>query len=70
MKQTRTDDELKAIAKDKWTFKSDKSDGDLKQIAKDLFNGLIFTDRHCRENEVMMCFMVMMFMGPTDRYDI
>lgn len=60
----KTDEELKAIAQEKWTFKANKSDDELKQIAKDLYNGLIFCDRHCRQNEVSMVFMILMLMGP------
>ena len=34
----------------KWILSS-KSDEDLKQIAKDLYNGLIFSDRHLSRHD-------------------
>lgn len=49
---------------DKWGPIKSRRDEDLKEIAKDLYNGLIFTDRHCG-SDVMSVFMVLMFMGPT-----
>lgn len=50
--------------KNKWSALPSKSDEDLKRIAKDIYNGLIFTDRHCGNSDVSMVFMVLMFMGP------
>jgi hypothetical protein len=50
--------------KEKWGPLKSRSDDDIKQIAKDLYNGLIYTDRHCREHEIMSRFMPLMFMGP------
>lgn len=49
--------------KNKWVIPS-HSDDDLKQIAKDIFNGKIYTDRHCNSNEITQRFMVLLFMGP------
>lgn len=40
-------------------------DEDLKEIAKDLYNGLIFTDRHCSASDnASLIFMPLLFMGP------
>lgn len=50
--------------KNNWGPIKSQPDEDLKQIAKDIYNGLIFTDRHCGNNDVMSCFMILMFMGP------
>lgn len=50
--------------KEKWGAIKSQSDEALKQIAKDIYNGLIFTDRHCGNSDVSMVFMVLMFMGP------
>jgi hypothetical protein len=49
--------------KNKWNSKN-LSDDELKTIAKDLYNGLIFTDRHCNEHILFNVFMPLMFMGP------
>lgn len=49
--------------KEKWGPIHSKSDEDLKKIAKDLYNGLVYTDRHCG-HDVMSVFMVLLFMGP------
>ena len=50
--------------KNVWTLPS-KSDEDLKQIAKDIFNGLIFSDRHLSPyDRVESHFMALLFMGP------
>ena len=41
-----------------------KTDNELKQIAVDLFDGKIFTDRHCRsEREVTSSFMIISLGG-------
>lgn len=50
--------------KEKWGPIKSQSDEILKQVAKDIYNGLIFTDRHCREHEIQSRFMILMFMGP------
>lgn len=50
--------------KEIWGPIKSQSDDQLKQIAKDLYNGLIYTDRHCRSHEISQRFMVLMFMGP------
>lgn len=50
--------------KEKWGPIKSQSDETLKQIAKDIYNGLIFTDRHCGNSDISMVFMVLMFMGP------
>jgi len=48
----------------KWTINSSTED-ELKKIAKDLYNGIIYTDRHCRSSsDVNSCFMCLMFIGP------
>ena len=47
----------------KWSL-SNRPDADLKEIAKDIYNNLIFTDRHCRGSELTQRFMCLMFMGP------
>jgi len=49
---------------EKWGPIKSKSDDDIKKIAKDLYNGLIYTDRHCREHEIMSRFIPLMFTGP------
>lgn len=49
--------------KEKWGPLPSQSDEDLKSIAKDLYNGLIYTDRHCG-HDTMSVFMVLLFMGP------
>jgi hypothetical protein len=46
-----------------WGPVASNSDESLKKVAMDLYNGLIFTDRHCG-SDVMSSFMVLMFMGP------
>ena len=55
--------ELEEKYKQKWESKS-LSDDDLKKIAKDLFNGDIYTDRHCREYEILQRFLPLIFMAP------
>jgi hypothetical protein len=50
--------------KEKWGLIKSQSDDDIKKIAKDLYNGLIYTDRHCSQHEIMSRFMPLMFMGP------
>lgn len=50
--------------KEKWSGIKSQPEDSLKQIAKDLYNGLIYTDRHCEGREVMNTFMVLLFMGP------
>lgn len=47
-----------------WGPIKSQSDDTLKQVAKDLYNGVIYTDRHCRGNDVMSCFMILLLMGP------
>ena len=49
--------------KDKWSSKYLSVD-ELKTVAKDLYNGLIFTDRHCEESILLSVFMPLIFMGP------
>lgn len=50
----------------KWTLPS-QSDEELKKIAKDLYNGLIFSDRHLSSyDRIESHFMVLMFMGPKE----
>lgn len=49
--------------KDKWNIPN-QDDDKLKQIAKDIFNNLIFTDKHCNSHNLPSVFMVMLFMGP------
>lgn len=49
---------------EKWGPIKSQSDDNIKQIAKDLYNGLIYTDRHCQGHEIMSRFMPLMFMGP------
>lgn len=49
--------------KEKWGPIPSKSDEDLKVIAKDLYNGLVYTDRHCG-HDIKSVFMVLLFMGP------
>lgn len=42
-----------------------RPDEELRQIGKDLYEGKIFTDRHCREaNEIPMVFMVLALTPP------
>ncbi len=42
-----------------------QSDDDLKKIAKDIYNGLIFSDRHLSNSrDITSCFMILMLMGP------
>jgi len=50
--------------KEKWGPIKSQPDDKLKQVAKDIYNSLVFTDRHCREHEISQRFMVLMFMGP------
>lgn len=47
---------------EKWKIQN-KSDEDLKGLAKDLYNGILYTDRHCGI-DVASVFMCLMFMGP------
>ena len=61
---TNIDCEIEKKYSEKWCWKS-LSDEILKNIAKDLYNNLIFTDRQCRESELMMVFMPLIFMGPS-----
>lgn len=49
--------------KDKYNIPNQK-DEVLKQIAKDIFNNLIFTDKHCSPNDLSSVFMCLLFMGP------
>ena len=48
---------------DDWGPIKSQTDDNLKQIAKDIYNGLIYTDRHSGSDTAMV-FMVLMFMGP------
>ena len=66
MEQVRkTDEELKSIAQSRWIFKANNTDEDLKKLAKDIYNGLVFTDRNCpNNNDIQSVFMVLMLMGP------
>ena len=50
--------------KEKWGPIESQPDDKLKQVAKDIYNGLVFTDRHCKGHEIQSRFMVLMFMGP------
>lgn len=50
--------------KEKWGPIKSQPDDKLKEVAKDIYNGLVFTDRHCRKHEISQRFMVLMFMGP------
>lgn len=50
--------------KERWKPLISQPDVSLKQVAKDIYNGLIFTDRHCRPHEITMRFPVIGFMGP------
>lgn len=54
-------DESKIV--EKYTIPN-QLDENLKKVAKDLYDNLIYSDRHCKPNEVMQRFMVLMFMGP------
>jgi hypothetical protein len=58
------DKEIEEKYAEKWSWKIQK-DEDLKKIAKDLYNNLIFTDRQCKENNLLMVFMPLMFMAPS-----
>ena len=50
----------------KWILPS-QSDDELKTIAKDMYNNLIFSDKHLSQyDNVMSHFMVLMFMGPKE----
>ncbi len=46
-----------------WGPIKSRTEEDLKKIAKDLYNDLIFTDRHAGNN-LTSSFMVLLFMGP------
>ena len=50
--------------KNKWGAVKSKDEKDLKKIARDLYDGRIYTDRHCNQHEIMSRFMPLMFMGP------
>jgi hypothetical protein len=50
--------------KEKWGPIQSQPDDKLKQVAKDIYNGLVYTDRHCKGHEISQRFMVLMFMGP------
>lgn len=50
--------------KDRWKAIPSKSDDFLKGIARDIYNGLIFTDRHCKQSEIKIRFLCLMMMGP------
>jgi hypothetical protein len=55
---------METDVKNNWVIPSRKNE-ELKQVAKDLYNGLIFTDRHLSSyNLFQSCFMVFVFMGP------
>lgn len=43
--------------KEKWSPIKSQSDDNIKQIAKDLYNGLIYTDRYCGDNEIIPRFI-------------
>lgn len=46
---------------------TDERKVELVEIAKDMYNGRIFTDRHCRSgDEVSMVFMILTLMKPKD----
>ena len=62
-----TDFELEL--KEKYKPVASLPDEDLKKFAKDIYNNLIFTDRHCKKSEISMRFMVLMFMGPSSKKD-
>jgi len=49
---------------EKW-FWNPQTDDQLKKIAKDLYNNLIFTDRHCQEHSLSLVFIPLMFMAPS-----
>ena len=55
--------ELEEKYQKKWNSKSLRDDK-LKTIAKDLYNGDIYTDRHCMDHELTQRFMPLLFMGP------
>lgn len=43
------------------------TDKDLKQIAKDIYNNLVFTDRHIKDNSMLAnYFMPLIFFGPRE----
>lgn len=49
----------------KWKTVTSLTDDELKEIAKDIYNGKIYTDRHCQNpNDIMSIFMPLIFMGP------
>lgn len=50
--------------KEKWGPIKSQPIEDLKTVAKDIYNGLIYTDRHCAPGDLMSRFMILMFMGP------
>jgi len=60
MIEEKTKEELKI----KWGPLTNNPLETIKQVAKDIFNGLIYTDRHCQNTSVESAFMVLLFMGP------
>lgn len=58
------DEKIKEELKTKWGPLNNVPLETIKQVAKDIFNGLIFTDRHCQNTSVESSFMVLLFMGP------
>jgi len=51
---------------DKWKWVG-KTEQELKKIAMDIYNGLIYTDRHCRQSDIMSVFMCLLFMDPRSK---
>lgn len=49
---------------ERWGPIKSKEEKELKKIARDLFDGKIYTNRHCNGHEIMSRFMPLMFMGP------
>jgi hypothetical protein len=50
--------------KEKWCAIPSQPDEKLKEIAKDIYNNLIYTDRHSRPEDISRRFMCLMMMGP------
>lgn len=56
---------------EKWKIKT-FTDDELKTIAKDIYNGDIFTDRHCSDENISLIFMPLIFInsrGDSDKRD-
>jgi len=58
----RTNINLMEKIENKWTLPS-LTDEELKKISMDLYNGKIYTDRHCPK-DIISVFMPLVFMGP------